>query len=324
MEELDQRCPGVKEHIRYPNTMLRIQADVYKRYHVNDITVFFQGEDRWDIAREKVGASEEESAMTPNYYMIKMPGEENIEFVNSIPYTPKDRPNMIALLVARNDGANYGELVLYRLPKGRTIMGPSQIDAQISQNTQISQDFALWENSGSTYSRGNMFVIPIKDSIMYVEPIYLKSTASAIPEVKRVIVYYNEKIAYEETLAEALNTMFGPGVGDQAASPISGSGITGGTGGKPIPPPDTGTTPPPDTGTTKPPDTGTTQPPDTGTTTPPGTDLDNMTTEQLIIAAQEAFDRGEKALRNGDWAAYGEAQDELNAILKKLAELNTQ
>ena len=120
---------------------------------------------------------------------------------------------MTALMIARNDGEHYGELVLYQFPKNKTIYGPMQIEAQIDQNTKISQDFSLWSQAGSKYSRGNLFVIPIENSLLYVEPIYLEAANSAIPEVKRVIVAYGDKIAYEPTLAEALASMFGEGSG---------------------------------------------------------------------------------------------------------------
>ena len=127
---------------------------------------------------------------------------------------------MTALMVARNDGEHYGELVLYAVPKSKTVYGPMQIEAQINQNTEISADFTLWSSKGTTYSRGNLFVIPVEDSLLYVEPVYLEASASAIPEVKKVIVAYGDKIAYEDTLGEALASLFGddadttePGVG---------------------------------------------------------------------------------------------------------------
>ncbi|MDR1953945.1 MAG: UPF0182 family protein, partial [Clostridiales Family XIII bacterium] len=198
-KDFDEMPTALQSHIRYPSTMLNVQANIYKKYHVNDYEVFYQGEDRWDIANEKLGASDREVPMTPNYYIMKLPGEDDVEFINSIPYTPMNKVNMTALLVARNDGEHYGELVLYQLPKGKVVMGPGQIDAQIAQDTTISRDFSLWENSGSTYSRGNMFVIPIEESIMYVEPIYLKASDSSLPEVKRIIIYYGDRIAYEAT-----------------------------------------------------------------------------------------------------------------------------
>jgi len=198
---------SLKVHIRYPNMLLNIQANVYKRYHMDDVNVFYQNEDIWDIAKEIYGT--EEVLMIPNYYIFKIPGEERAEFVNSIPFTPRDKRNMTGLLIARNDGENYGEMVLYRLPKGKIVYGPMQIEAQIDQNTEISKEFSLWNSSGSTYSRGNMFVIPIEDSLLYVEPVYLEATNSSIPEVKRVIVAYGDEIAYKATLAEALEALFG-------------------------------------------------------------------------------------------------------------------
>ena len=200
---------GIKAHIRYPSTLLNIQAQVYQRYHMNDVKVFYQNEDLWQISSEIYGT--EEQAMSPNYYIMKLPGEDSAEFVNSIPFTPKDKKNLMGLFVARNDGGNYGELILYQMHKSQTVYGPMQIEAQIDQNTEISKEFSLWNSSGSKYSRGNMFVVPIEDSLLYIEPVYLEATNSSIPEVKRVIVVYGDNIAYEATLAEALNSMFGEG-----------------------------------------------------------------------------------------------------------------
>lgn len=206
-KDMSEMPESLQEHLRYPNTLFNIQAKVYAKYHMTDINVFYQNEDGWDIAKEIYGT--EEVRMTPTYYIMKLPGEESAEFINSIPYTPSSKNNMTALLVARNDGDNYGNLVLYQLPKDKIIYGPRQVEAQINQNTEIAQDFTLWESSGSKYTRGNMFVIPIEESLMYVEPIYLESSNSSLPEVKRVIIYYNDRIAYESTLGEALNSMFG-------------------------------------------------------------------------------------------------------------------
>ena len=208
-KDISKMPEGLKAHIRYPNTLLNIQAQVYQRYHMEDVKVFYQNEDLWEISSEIYGTKEQK--MTPNYYIMKLPGEKSAEFVNSIPFTPKDKKNLMGLLVARNDGDNYGKLVLYQMPKSKTVYGPMQVEAQIDQNTEISKEFSLWSSAGSSYSRGNMFVIPIEDSILYVEPVYLEATNSSIPEVKRVIVAYGDKIAYKPTLAEALNDLFGEG-----------------------------------------------------------------------------------------------------------------
>jgi uncharacterized protein len=189
---------------------------------------------------------------------------------------------MTALLVARNDGENYGELVLYRLPKSKIIYGPMQIEGFIDQNTEISKEFSLWNSSGSSYTRGNMFVIPIEDSLVYVEPIYLEATNSSLPEVKRVIIYYNDRIAYEETLAEALDTMFGEGSG----APLNG-----------------GQTPPPNQGGEGP------DPDD-------GDDLQDVDT--LIRNAVDAYNNAVDAQGRGDWAAYGDFLEDLEYYLNLL------
>ncbi len=208
-KDLKDMPEEIKAHIRYPNMLLNIQAQVYQRYHMNDVKVFYQNEDLWEISDEIYGMKEQK--MTPNYYIMKLPGEKSAEFVNTIPFTPKDKKNLMGLLVARSDGENYGKLVLYQMPKSKTVYGPMQVEAQIDQNTEISKEFSLWNSSGSTYSRGNLFIVPIEDSLLYIEPVYLEATNSSIPEVKRVIVVYGDRIAYEATLADALNSMFGEG-----------------------------------------------------------------------------------------------------------------
>ena len=224
----DQMPASLQAHIRYPNVLFNIQANVYKRYHMKDVKVFYQGEDLWDISSEIFGT--QEAPMTPNYYIMKLPGENDVEFINSIPYTPSGKRNMTGLLVARNDGANYGQLVMYQMPKDRIIYGAMQIESQIDQSPEISKEFSLWNSAGSTYIRGNLFVIPIEDSLVYVEPVYLEaSNTGSLPEVKRVIVAYGDRIAYEPTLAAALDSLFGTGTGTVTETP--------------------GQTPPPSTGT---------------------------------------------------------------------------
>lgn len=205
----DKMPESLQVHVRYPEKLFRIQSEVYKKYHMDDVNVFYQSEDLWDIAKEIFGT--DERPMTPQYYIIKLPGENQSEFISSIPYTPKGKNNMTGLLVARNDGENYGRLILYRLPKGKTVYGPQQVEAQIDQDSNISKEFSLWNSSGSKYNRGNMFVIPIENGLVYVEPVYLEATNGSLPEVKRVIVSYGNRIAYETTLAGALNSLFGDG-----------------------------------------------------------------------------------------------------------------
>ena len=272
-KSFDKMPEELKAHIRYPNKLFEIQAGVYSRYHMEDVKVFYQKEDEWDIAHEIYG--KEEQQMTPNYYIVKLPGEQSAEFINSIAFTPKSKQNMTALMVARNDGDHYGELVLYTVPKSKTVYGPMQIEAQINQNTEISADFTLWSSKGTTYSRGNLFVIPVEESLLYVEPVYLEAAASAIPEVKKVIVAYGDKIAYENTLGEALASLFGD---DADATDSDASGVTGDKGD----------------GSTK-------------------------TQSDWIKQASDAYDNAQKALKDGDWAKYGEYMDELEEALNQLS-----
>ena len=214
----DEISDEMKTHLRYPNAMFKIQAQVYCKYHMDEVKVFYQKEDLWDIAHQIYGVDDVE--MDPSYYVFNLPDtEEGAEFINMVPFTPKSKQNMTAIMMGRNDGNNYGQLIVYTMPKNKTIYGPMQIEAQIDQNTEISKEFSLWKQSGSTYKRGDLFVIPIGTSLLYVEPVYLEATNQAIPEVKRVIVAYQDKIAYEPTLGEALLSLFG-GNADSAGNDI--------------------------------------------------------------------------------------------------------
>ena len=209
----DKIPEAMMSHLRYPNAMFKIQAQVYTKYHMDEVKVFYQKEDLWDIAHQIYGTEDVE--MDPSYYVFNLPDtKEGAEFINMVPFTPKSKQNMTAIMMGRNDGENYGQLIVYTMPKNKTIYGPMQIEAQIDQNTEISKEFSLWKSSGSTYKRGDLFVIPIGTSLMYVEPVYLEATNQAIPEVKRVIVAYQDKIAYEPTLSEALLSLFGGSAGD--------------------------------------------------------------------------------------------------------------
>lgn len=219
---------GIRKHIRYPNSLLKIQAGVYTKYHMDQVKVFYQDEDLWDIAHQIYGTEEKE--MNPSYFIFELPDEKKAEFINMIPFTPKSKQNMTAIMMARNDGNRYGQLLVYKFPKNKTVYGPMQIEAQIDQNTEISKEFSLWNSSGSKYRRGDLFVIPINHSIMYVEPVYLEASNQAIPEMKRVIVAYGDKIAYESTLEDALANLFGEDENSgqsQSASASSGKNNSG-------------------------------------------------------------------------------------------------
>lgn len=227
-KDVKEMPEGIRKHIRYPNSLLKIQAGVYTKYHMDQVKVFYQDEDLWDVAHQIYGTEEKE--MDPSYFIFELPDEKKAEFINMIPFTPKSKQNMTAIMMARNDGNRYGQLLVYKFPKNKTVYGPMQIEAQIDQNTEISKEFSLWNSSGSKYRRGDLFVIPINNSIMYVEPVYLEASNQAIPEMKRVIVAYGDKIAYESTLEDALADLFGEdenGGQSQSASASSGKNNSG-------------------------------------------------------------------------------------------------
>ncbi|GAG32307.1 unnamed protein product, partial [marine sediment metagenome] len=196
----------LKKHIRYPVDMFAIQAYMYNTYHMDTSDVFYNREDLWTSPTENYGGREQE--MLPYYMIMKFPGQEKEEFLLMLPATPSSKRNMIALLVARSDGAGYGELFVSTLPKEKLVYGPMQIEARIDQDTDISKELTLWGQVGSNVMRGHLLVIPIEESLLYVEPVYLQATAGELPELKRVIVAYGEKIAMARDLRAALAIIF--------------------------------------------------------------------------------------------------------------------
>lgn len=217
--DMSEMSEDLMAHIRYPQVLFNIQADVYRMYHMNDPRVFYNKEDEWDIASEKYETTEQQIRGT--YLVMRLPEEAREEFVISLPYTPKTKQNMTALLVARNDGEFYGDLIIYKLPKNKNIYGPIQVENRIDQDDEISQQFTLWGQVGSTVIRGNLLTIPINESLIYVEPIYLQAdTENSIPEVKRVIVAYGDQVVMEETLEESLQVLFG-----KASEEVPGEGV---------------------------------------------------------------------------------------------------
>jgi len=214
---LDQMPPDLRRHIRYPVDLLRAQAQMYTVYHMEDIQVFYNREDKWNMPTELYAS--EERAMEPYYTVYRLPGESAPEFVLILPFTPQNKKNMIAWLGARSDGENYGKLVSFSFPKQELVYGPMQLEARINQDTTISQQISLWDQRGSRVIRGNLLVVPIKDAILYVEPLYLQSEQSKMPELRRVIVAHGEKIVMEPTLEMALERVFGAGTGPPKAAP---------------------------------------------------------------------------------------------------------
>jgi uncharacterized protein len=197
----------LKRHVRYPPGMLAIQARMYLTYHMQDPQVFYNKEDLWAIPAKAVPGGKQE--MEPYYTIMKLPGERAEEFILMMPFTPRNKDNMSAWMAARCDAPNYGKVIVYNFPKQKLVYGPSQIEARIDQETEISKQLSLWNQGGSQVIRGSLLAIPIEKSILYVESLYLAAEKGQLPELKRVIVAYGNSIAMEQNLDLALQKLFG-------------------------------------------------------------------------------------------------------------------
>ncbi len=201
---------NLRSHIRYPVDFFKIQSQRLMTYHMTDPQVFYNREDQWQIPNEIYGS--EARPVEPYYLITSLPTVPFEEFILLLPYTPRQRTNLIAWLAARSDGENYGKLLLYTFPKERLVYGPEQIEARINQDPVISQQISLWNRQGSRAIQGNLLVIPIEQSLLYVEPIYLEATQNSLPTLVRVIVAYENRIVMAQTLEEALQGIFKPEV----------------------------------------------------------------------------------------------------------------
>ena len=290
----------LKKHIRYPNDLFEIQVQTYARYHMQDIQVFYNQEDLWEPPDEMYGDNRQ--MMKPYYIIIKLPEEDKEEFLLMLPYTPAKKDNMIAWLAARSDLPHYGHLLVYKLSKDKLVYGPMQIEARVDQQTEISRELSLWDQRGSRVIRGNLLAIPVSDSFIYVEPIYLEAkqegrqtvqavppqsggapqkqqtarparkgitTTAALPELKRVIVALGSRVAMEKTLDQALSRVLSGRVAyRKEESPIS-----------------------------------------------PGTER----TSDLGVLALKHYNQAKKYLQEGDWAGYGRELKQLEDILTRLS-----
>jgi len=207
LQPLSEMPADLRKHIRYPLDIFSIQTMVYATYHMEVPQIFYNKEDQWEIPA--MGKSDKDELMESYYTIMKLPEEKKEEFILMLPFTPKKKDNLSAWMVARSDGENYGKLVVYRFPKDRLVYGPKQIVARINQDTEISRQVSLWDQRGSQVMQGTLLVIPIENSLIYVQPLYLRADKGKIPELKRVIVAYENRIAMEETLDTALSKIFG-------------------------------------------------------------------------------------------------------------------
>ncbi len=287
-EPLDTMPVDLRSHLRVPEELFNVQTRVYGRYHVTDTQQFFRTDDLWTVPQD---TSSDQTLPSEAYYVVmRLPGEEGVEFTLLQPMVPTNRPNMIAWIAARMDEPNYGATVVYRFPADSTVFGPAQIEARIDQDAAISQQISLWNQSGSKVIRGNLIVLPLGDSLIYLQPVYLQSTGSAFPEFRRIVVASPRQVVWAETLGDALRLLLAA-EGGSAPEPEPGSS------------PGPGSTPTPGPGATPAPTPGVGLPADV---------------LGLIEYANAHFELAEAALRGGDFARYGTEIALVEAALRQL------
>jgi len=289
-KEMEEMPEGISRHLRYPEMLLSTQARVFSTYHMTDPNVFYNREDLWQIPNEKYGDSVQ--VMEPYYSILQLPGEEEPEFLLILPFTPSNRDNMIAWMAGRSDGDNYGELLVYLFPKERVVFGPMQIETRIDQDTLISEQLSLWDQRGSHVLRGNLLVLPVDDTVLYVEPVFLQAEQSELPELARVIVGFQETVVMEPTLEEALLSIFGPREGPVGEVPPEGTGS--GLSGAEEP----------------------------GIVEPGKEQEVPSTVADLARRAQVLFQQARESQRQGDWAGYGRFLTELEGVLEELVRIS--
>jgi uncharacterized protein len=198
---------GLRAHARYPETFFRVQAEVYRTYHMRDAQAFYNREDQWDVARTVRSQDGRPAPMAPTYVVAGLPGEPNAEFLLMVPFTPRNKDNLLGLMVARCDGEHLGELVVLQLSKQELIFGPMQIEARINQEQTISKDLSLWNQQGSQVLRGQMLVLPIGETFLYVEPLYIQASEARMPQLKKVVLAMGNMLIYTDTYEQALNQL---------------------------------------------------------------------------------------------------------------------
>jgi uncharacterized membrane protein (UPF0182 family) len=277
----------LRQHVRYPEGIFLIQADMLRAYHMIDPQVFYNREDLWDVPTE-VGP-DGTAPMQPYYVIMRLPNQDHEEFLLMLPFTPSGKTNMVAWLAAESDGANYGKMIAYDYPKDTVVFGPQQVAARIDQDTQISQLLSLWNQQGSRVIRGNLLVIPVENSTLYVQPLYLQANQSQIPELKRVILATQNRLVMGSTLSEALGLLFGPA---QASAVGSETIVSQQAQANPTATPSPNLTPVP---------------------TPAGGDV-----AALARSADSHYQQAQTALKNGDWTTYGQQIQAMEADVQKL------
>ena len=284
---LDRMPADLVPHLRYPEELFNVQTRMFSTYHVTDPSAFYNREDLWTVPVDTGG---EQTLPGEAYYVnMRMPGKTGTEFLLLQPMVPKSRPNMIAWVAARNDAPNYGQVLVYKFPQNTSVLGPNQIEAKIDADPTISAQISLWNQSGSKVIRGNLIVLPVQDSLLYLQPVYLQSTSSAFPELQKVILATSLKVVWGDKLSDALGLLLGTGT-----TP----------GPTPTPGPSTGPTPTP--GPTA--------------STGPATSPQPGDVRALVAYANDHFERAQTALRAGDFATYG---SEMRLVQDALRQLTT-
>jgi uncharacterized membrane protein (UPF0182 family) len=280
---MDEMPAAIRAHVRYPEDIFAIQASVFTTYHMTQPAVFYNREDQWQIPAIESGG--EAQPMQPYYTIMRLPGEQDAEFIQMLPFTPRNRDNLAAWLVARSDGEHYGKLRVFAFPKQKLVFGPRQVVARIGQDQTIAPQITLWNQQGSEVIWGTLMVIPIEESLIYVRPLYLRAQGGRIPELTRVIAAYNNQIVMEPTLDAALTRLFGGGAPPPAPDAEQVRRAT------PDAQPAANTVPLPESGD------------------PLGS---------LAAEARGHYDRAVQAQRAGDWAKYGEEIRLLGEVLERM------
>ena len=294
-KDISEMPPGLVPHLRYPEGLLDVQARMYSTFHMTDPQVFYTKEDVWALpAANSAGHTASTIVQPEAYYVnIQLPGESKVDFMLIQSFTPNTKDNMIAWMAAKGDPNDYGRVEVIRYPKQELVFGPKQIEARIDQDPVISQQLTLWSQSGSNVIRGNLLTIPISNTLLYIEPLFLQATNSSFPELKRVIVATGNSVGIGSDLGEALDVAF----------KLKPGQVIPGTGGTPNATPVPGATIP------------------AGSTATAGGTQTASTAEQLTQSALDHYNRAQDALRNGDWTTYGQEIDAMKADLDQLAQL---
>jgi len=221
----------LREHARYPEGMFRVQAEMYRTFHMRDPEAFYNKEDSWDLARFINSQHGKPESLAPTYVVATLPGETKPEFLLLVPFTPRNKDNLIGFMAARCDGDKLGELLFLILSKQELVFGPMQIEARINQDQNISKDLTLWNQQGSQVLRGQMLVLPVEDTFVYIEPIYIQASEARMPQLKKVVLAVGNTLIYTDTYEQALAQL--AGLPPAALQPAAGGGPTITTGAAP-------------------------------------------------------------------------------------------